>query len=312
MIGHYSIIKSNLLLGLISAASASIVLQLNGTSYYSPDTVAATIQSSSPLVMKATPFAYLGTVNTTNLSSTIDSFYSKDDVFSKSFLGTVLVNGNISANQFSDLPIPVTTVQVLELGSDDLSLNGTLLPGPYFLHPDGSVTLVYRLYTDPNFAWVESITGPDPNGVFSPVSGSTGDGVNGGVSVAVPSRLYYPPASQEKPLSGLRFGVKDIIDVKGIRTSIGSRAIFSLDRFGNETGIATQKLIDLGAVLVGKVKTTQYALSEVPTGDYIDQLGPYNPRGDNYQNPQGSSVGSGVSVASYDWLDFAVGTDTGG
>jgi hypothetical protein len=314
MVGHYSA-KSCLLLGLISifsVTSASVVQHLNGTSYYSPDATAAVLQSSSPLVLKVTPFTYLGAVNQTSLFTTINQFLSKDDVFSAAFLGTVLVDSNVSASQFKNLPVPVESVQVLDLALDTMSLNGTLLRGPYFLSPDGSITMAYRLYPDPNFAWVESITGPDNNGVYTPVSGSTGDGVNGGVSVAVPSRLYYPPASEEKPLSGLRFGIKDIIDVKGIRTSIGSRAIFSLDRIGNETGVAVQKLVDLGAVLIGKVKTTQYALSEVPTGDYIDQLGPYNPRGDNYQNPQGSSVGSGVSVASYDWLDFTVGTDTGG
>lgn len=311
MIGSL-IMTSSLFLGLMSIVSASTVLQLNGISYYAPDAVVAVIQSDAPLVLKVTPFTYLGVADTVNLSATMNEFLSKDDIFSTSFLSTILVDHNVSASQLSGLPADVETVQIFNLACDNMSLNGSLLPGPYFLSPDGSISWAFRLYTDPNFAWVESITGPDAKGVFTPVTGSTGDGVNGGVSVAVPSRLYFSAASDEKPLSGLRFAVKDIIDVNGIRTSIGSRAIFSLDRIANETGLAVQNLIDLGAVLVGKVKTTQYALSEVPTGDYIDQLGPYNPRGDNYQNPQGSSVGSGVAIASYDWLDFTVGTDTGG
>ncbi|KAF2002320.1 hypothetical protein P154DRAFT_431306 [Amniculicola lignicola CBS 123094] len=71
-------------------------------------------------------------------------------------------------------------------------------------------------------------------------------------------------------------------------------------------------LIDLGAVVVGKTKTTQFALGERPTADYVDQLAPFNPRGDGYQHPQGSSCGTGASVASYEWLDFGTGSDTGG
>lgn len=35
-------------------------------------------------------------------------------------------------------------------------------------------------------------------------------------------------------------------------------------------------------------------------------------QGDGYQSPGGSSSGPGAGVASYDWLDIAVGSDTGG
>ena len=44
----------------------------------------------------------------------------------------------------------------------------------------------------------------------------------------------------------------------------------------------------------------------------IDYLAPYNPRGDSYQSPSSSSTGSSAASAAYPWLDFAVGTDTGG
>lgn len=39
---------------------------------------------------------------------------------------------------------------------------------------------------------------------------------------------------------------------------------------------------------------------------------PFNPRGDSYQSPSSSSAGSAVASAAYSWLDFAIGTDTGG
>ncbi|KAF8252881.1 amidase signature enzyme [Wilcoxina mikolae CBS 423.85] len=46
--------------------------------------------------------------------------------------------------------------------------------------------------------------------------------------------------------------------------------------------------------------------------NWTDYECPYNPRGDGMQSPSGSSSGSAVAVAAYDWCDFAVGTDTGG
>ena len=43
-----------------------------------------------------------------------------------------------------------------------------------------------------------------------------------------------------------------------------------------------------------------------------DYLAPFNPRGDSYQSPSSSSAGSAAASAAYPWLDFAIGTDTGG
>ena len=41
-------------------------------------------------------------------------------------------------------------------------------------------------------------------------------------------------------------------------------------------------------------------------------MAPFNPRGDSYQSPSSSSTGSAVASAAYPWLDFTIGTDTGG
>lgn len=43
-----------------------------------------------------------------------------------------------------------------------------------------------------------------------------------------------------------------------------------------------------------------------------DYTAPFNPRGDSYQSPSSSSAGSAVALAAYPWLDFTIGTDTGG
>ncbi|KAK3939013.1 amidase signature domain-containing protein [Diplogelasinospora grovesii] len=44
----------------------------------------------------------------------------------------------------------------------------------------------------------------------------------------------------------------------------------------------------------------------------VEFMAPFNPRGDDYQTPSGSSHGSAAGIASYNWLDFAIGTDTNG
>lgn len=129
------------------------------------------------------------------------------------------------------------------------------------------------------------------------------------LTVAVPSRLYYTP-TKEKPYAGLRLGIKDIIDLKGLKTGASSRAYTDFHPARDTTAETVQRLIDLGFVIVGKLKTTQFADSEWPTCDWVDYHGPFNPRGDGYLTPSGSSAGSAVAVASYDWLDFALGSDS--
>ncbi|KAH7320658.1 amidase signature domain-containing protein, partial [Stachybotrys elegans] len=183
--------------------------------------------------------------------------------------------------------------------------------GPYFLHLSGKLTRAYRLYEDFNMAFTQGlIEGPD--GEFIPSLGAVGNSVHAAVSVPVPSRHYYPKPSPDKPLSGVRMGVKDIFDLEGTKTGAGSRAYFDLYPPRDTTASSVQRLIDLGAVVVGKLKTAQFATGERPTTDYVDQLAPFNPRGDGYQNPSASSCGIGAAMASYDWLDLGVGSDTGG
>ena len=125
----------------------------------------------------------------------------------------------------------------------------------------------------------------------------------------MPSRLYSTP-TREKPYAGLRLAIKDIIDLKGLKTGASSRAYTELYPAKNETAETAQRLIDLGFVIVGKLKTTQFADSEWPTCDWVDYHGPFNPRGDGYLTPSGSSAGSAVAVAAYKWLDFALGSDS--
>jgi len=148
----------------------------------------------------------------------------------------------------------------------------------------------------------------DPHGSFGVLPA---DVPGQALAVAVPSRMYHTK-SAEKPLAGVRFGIKDIYDIAGIKTSNGNRAWYRLYPEANQTAPAVQRLIDAGAVIVGKMVTSQFAYGEAPTADWFDHPSPFNPRGDGYQSPSSSSSGPAAAVAAYEWLDVALGSDTGG
>lgn len=92
--------------------------------------------------------------------------------------------------------------------------------------------------------------------------------------------------------------------------TVGSRSFTRLYGPQVETAALVRMMIDLGAVIIGKTKLGAYAGSEVPPEKCIDYFPPWNPRGDGYQGPSGSSSGAGSTVASYDWVDIALGTDS--
>lgn len=71
-------------------------------------------------------------------------------------------------------------------------------------------------------------------------------------------------------------------------------------------------MIDAGAVIIGKMKTSQFANGETATDDWVDYHSPYNVRGDGYQDPSSSSSGPGAGIGAYEWLDIGLGSDTGG
>lgn len=108
---------------------------------------------------------------------------------------------------------------------------------------------------------------PSLNSSFVPSPFSTE--ADATVGIAVPSRIYsLSSSSEEKPLEGLRVGVKDIIDIKGTRTSNGNRAWFELYEPVEENAEAIQKLIELGAAIVGKTKTGSFAFCQLGGAAY--------------------------------------------
>ncbi|KAL4795142.1 amidase signature domain-containing protein [Aspergillus venezuelensis] len=256
-----------------------------------------------------------------NLEKAASDFARDDDVFQKGFLQAIFVNyigtgtGYLSPNQttttgsYHDSMLIASPTYHSQEGILSANLTKHIPQGPYFISTStGAIYQAFRLYADHQLAFTQPAL-PNVEGGFMPLPAVTEGAMT--QSVAVPSRLYYTPTF-EKPLAGLRLGIKDIFHLKGLRTSGGNRAYHDFYPPQNETGSAVQKLIDAGAIVVGKMGTVQFANGDNPTADWVDFHCPFNPRGDGYQSPGGSSSGPAAGIASYDWLDVAVGSDTGG
>src|SRR4029079_3643101 len=111
--------------------------------------------------------------------------------------------------------------------------------------------------------------------------------------------------SPQKPtgagtLSDIPFGVKDIIETKGLSTEYGS-PIYK-GGIGESDAAIVRELRSRGGVLLGKTHTTSFAYrTPAPTR---------NPR-NLAHTPGGSSSGSAAAVAA-GMVPLAVGTQTGG
>ncbi len=120
-------------------------------------------------------------------------------------------------------------------------------------------------------------------------------------AIAADARIQ---AGDSSPVLGLCVAIKDLIDVAGLRTTYGSRAF--ADNVAAEDAPVISRLREAGAVILGKVNTTEFALfSPSMIAD-----APRNPW-DFERTAGGSSNGSAVAVSA-GLCSFAVGTDTAG
>lgn len=297
------------------------VVELEGVSYYTGGFPVARLdvnntrsglagirQDLLPLTVVETSSEDFSAEEFANITAGYDEL---DDVFQPAFLQTVYIR-TTGDNAASAIDITSIKSSLNDLNVE-LVITGTITPaipkGPYFVSSyTGDVYKAYRLYGDNNLAFIQGVIS-DEQGGYKSLPAITENVM--AKSIAVPSRLYYT-VTKEQPLAGLRFGVKDIFHVKGLATSGGNRAYFYHYGTQNNTAPAVQRLIDLGAVLVGKMGTVQFANGDRPTADWVDLHAPFNPRGDGYQDPSGSSTGPGVGIGAYEWLDLSMGSDTGG
>jgi aspartyl-tRNA(Asn)/glutamyl-tRNA(Gln) amidotransferase subunit A len=110
---------------------------------------------------------------------------------------------------------------------------------------------------------------------------------------------------EERPLEGIPYGLKDVIDTAGIRTTRGS-GIFAEHVPSQDAAVVTS-LQRAGAVMVAKLQTFAFALG----GPSVEGFGwTRNPR-DPQRIAGGSSSGPAAALAA-GMVAFAIGTDTGG
>ncbi|KAF6802218.1 hypothetical protein CMUS01_15426 [Colletotrichum musicola] len=305
-------------LGLLGLAGATLVDR--GRVTESPSAVEILGSDLFPLAVIEAPGPEISAEELINITTTYDAL---DDVFQPAFLQSIYIrvaDSESHATGLSDI-----SNQLSELGTTLLLSPGGLtdnsagianaiveldLPkGPYFVSVcAGDIYKAYRLYEDDHLAFWQGVIDDGDDG-FVPLPASTQSPL--AKSIAVPSRLYYTE-TEDKPLAGLRLGVKDLFHIKGIATTGGSRVYYNLYGIQNNTAPSVQRLIDLGAVVVGKMATAQFASGERAAADWVDFHAPFNARGDGYQTPTGSSSGSGAGIGAYDWLDISIGSDTGG
>jgi allophanate hydrolase len=133
--------------------------------------------------------------------------------------------------------------------------------------------------------------------------------IRSGASSAPEAWLHQPaqplPGNRPGVLSGLRFAVKDNIDVAGWPTTAACPA-FAYTAAAHASVV--QKLLDAGASLHGKTNLDQFACglngTRSPYGAVPNSINPLYVSG-------GSSSGSAHVVATGQ-VDFALGTDTAG
>jgi Asp-tRNA(Asn)/Glu-tRNA(Gln) amidotransferase A subunit family amidase len=109
------------------------------------------------------------------------------------------------------------------------------------------------------------------------------------------SRCY-----SSRPLRGLPFGVKDVIDTSMHPTEMGS-GLYAGNTSKFDAGCVAQ-LRSAGAIVLGKTRTCEFAgVEPTITANPLDLQ----------RTPGGSSSGSAAAVADY-MVPFALGTQTGG
>jgi amidase len=108
--------------------------------------------------------------------------------------------------------------------------------------------------------------------------------------------------------SPIRLAVKDLIDMAGLPTTAGSRAVAESAGPAAADAPCMAGARAAGVTIVGKVNLHELAFGAAGVNEYFGT--PVNPL-DPDRVPGGSSSGSGVAVADGD-ADIAYGSDTGG
>jgi Asp-tRNA(Asn)/Glu-tRNA(Gln) amidotransferase A subunit family amidase len=129
--------------------------------------------------------------------------------------------------------------------------------------------------------------------------------VTGAAQNALITRVDEPVAVASGPLTGRTLVVKDLLDTEGVRTTYGSR-IYA-DHVPSRTAVAVQRLLDAGALMVGKAHLPEFAWSVLGQNDWYGTCAnPAHPG----KTTGGSSSGTAAALAA-GIAELGIGTDTG-
>ena len=105
------------------------------------------------------------------------------------------------------------------------------------------------------------------------------------------------------PLHGIPYGVKDLLDTKGIATTYGAEPF--KDRVPSDDSAVVSRLDAAGAVIIAKLSLGALALNDIWFGGQT--MNPWLLE----EGASGSSAGPGAATAA-GFVGFSVGSETGG
>ena len=130
----------------------------------------------------------------------------------------------------------------------------------------------------------------------------------GDEAMAAAARAEQALASGGKPgpLHGIPVGLKDLYDVAGVPTTVGSRILREF--VPQRDAAVTERFEEAGAIILGKLQLHEFALGATSVNPHD---GPAHNPWDVDRVAGGSSGGSGSAVAAGQCM-AALGSDTGG